>query len=246
MDTFDPADPINQLPADAYHHLIESLRLALPPADTPDAAHRRDRAAIAQIAALCPANAAEAVMAAQFVLANAQAIALAQHAPEPAPDARDAARRSAQSASMMRQARDAMRLLLRMQAARTRRDADPATADQAAWAEHTAARWMLRAVGESHDTDLDARDRNIETSTSRPAEAPGRDSADDRTSHAAQHDLAQRSSETIMSRGSAAGPPAIPAHGPNNPAPRDSISEIAVMRRMRDQRPAAPISAMAK
>jgi hypothetical protein len=53
------SDPL-QLPADAYWHLVRTLRLTLPPplGDDPDDLLRRDRAAIARIAALVPANAA--------------------------------------------------------------------------------------------------------------------------------------------------------------------------------------------
>src|SRR5579884_1637377 len=61
-----------RLPADAYYHLVRTLRLALPPppTDDPEDAVRRDHAAVARIAALVPANAAEAELAAQFVAAS--------------------------------------------------------------------------------------------------------------------------------------------------------------------------------
>ena len=53
---------------------------------------------------------------------------------------------SAQAASMMRQAQSAMRLLLRMQAARQKIEADSAATDRAAWTEHCAAGLMAQAL----------------------------------------------------------------------------------------------------
>ena len=47
---------------------------------------------------------------------------------------------------MMRQAQSAMRLLLRMQAARQKIEADSAAADRAAWTEHCAAGLMAQAL----------------------------------------------------------------------------------------------------
>src|SRR5260370_32715367 len=65
-----------KLPADAYYHLIRTLCLTLPPPPGakpgPDALAQRNHAAIAGIAALVPANAAEANLAAQFVAATEQ------------------------------------------------------------------------------------------------------------------------------------------------------------------------------
>src|SRR5713226_9018966 len=95
-----------QLPADAYYHLVRTLCLTLPPPLTDSAGDlaRRNHAAITRIAALVPANAAEADLAALFVAASEQwkdCLRLAQlpaTAPELAPKCR------AQSLSMMRQA----------------------------------------------------------------------------------------------------------------------------------------------
>src|SRR6266849_1948915 len=115
-----------QLPADAYYHLVRSLCLTLPPplSDNPDDLARRDHAAIARIAALVPANAAEADLAAQFVAASEQwkdclrLAQLSETTPEPAAKCR------AQAISMMREAKSALRLLLKLQEARGKRDAD--------------------------------------------------------------------------------------------------------------------------
>src|SRR5487761_517827 len=92
FDAITPDHPhlADRLPADAYWQLIHTLRLTLPPppTDSPDDLARRDHAAIARIAALAPANAAEADVAAQFVAASEQwkdCLRLAQ-VPETAPE----------------------------------------------------------------------------------------------------------------------------------------------------------------
>src|SRR6202521_176796 len=95
-----------QLPADAYYHLIRTLCLTLPPplSDRPDDLARRNHAAITRIAALVPANASEADLAALFVAASEQwkdCLRLAQ-LPETTPQI--AAKCRAQSLGMMRQA----------------------------------------------------------------------------------------------------------------------------------------------
>src|SRR5579862_9532879 len=86
------ADLHDRLPADAYYHLARTLCLTLPPPPGakpgPDAFAQRNHAAIASVAALVPANAAEANLAAQFVAATEQwkdCLRLAQ-LPETAPE----------------------------------------------------------------------------------------------------------------------------------------------------------------
>ena len=68
----EPPDLALLLPRDAYYQLVHSLRGLLPPpvTDTPEDEVRRDNAAIAQVACLLPANAAEATLGAQFVAAT--------------------------------------------------------------------------------------------------------------------------------------------------------------------------------
>ena len=138
----------DRLPADAYHHLIRTLRLTLPPPPTDSAEdlRRRDHAAIAQVAGLAPANAAEANLAAQSVAASEQwkdCLRLAQ-LPETTPQW--AAKCRAQAMGMMRQANSALQLLLRLQAAREKRDADHPARDRAAWTEHCAVSLMAEAL----------------------------------------------------------------------------------------------------
>ncbi len=138
-----------QLPVDAYFHLVHTLRLTLPPplSDSAEDLARRDHAAIARIAALVPANAAEADMAAMFVAASEQwkdCLRLAQ-LPETKPEWASKCR--AQALAMMRQANGALRLLLRMQNARRKLEADDAARDRAAWTEHCALGLMAEALG---------------------------------------------------------------------------------------------------
>src|SRR5690242_6672859 len=105
------------LPRDLYWQVVQYLRTSLPSAttDSPDDLVRRDRAAIAEVASLLPGTAAEATLAAQYVAANAQAMDALREVRAHAADPPFAMRCSAQSASMMRQARGAIGTLQRMQ-----------------------------------------------------------------------------------------------------------------------------------
>ena len=128
--------------------LIHTLHTSLPPppSDDPEAVARRDRDAIAQVASLLPATAAEARLAARFVAADARAhecLRLAELYPT---DLTQVMKCNAQAATMWRQSDSALRALQRMQAARSKRDADPAAADQAAWTEHCAQGLMADAL----------------------------------------------------------------------------------------------------
>jgi hypothetical protein len=126
----------------AYHHLIHMLGASLPP-PVPDARYQRNQAAIAQIAALCPANAAEAGLAAQFVAASAQAMDCLRLSHDPATPPTVTLKCNAQAALMMRQAQGAMRTLLLAQAARRKTNAD-----EAAWTEHMAGQMMTGSLTE--------------------------------------------------------------------------------------------------
>ena len=128
---------------------ITVFRLAPPP----EALAWRDHAAIAQVAALCPANAAEAALAAQYVAANAQAMACLSLTRDPDLSPDWVLRCTAQAAAMMRQAQGAFRLLTRTQADRRKLEADNTAASQAAWAEHIATEWMAQAVPEAEPQD---------------------------------------------------------------------------------------------
>ena len=157
----DSAAPIPldyQLPAEAYYHLVRALRLTLPPpaGDSAEALLQRDHAAIARIAALAPGNSAEADFAAHFVAASEQwkdCLRLAQQ-PETTPEW--AVKYRAQALAMMREAKGAMRLLLQMQAARRKLEADNVACDRAARAEHVAVALMAAALPHPHPAPLPA------------------------------------------------------------------------------------------
>ena len=137
-----------QLLADAYHQLIHTLRLALPPplTDAPEDLRRRDHAAIARIAALCPANAVEADLAAHSVAASEQWKDCLRLAQLPGTTPERAAKYRAQALGMMRQANGALRLLLSLQAGRRKIEADSVACDRAAWTEHCAIGLMVEAL----------------------------------------------------------------------------------------------------
>jgi hypothetical protein len=134
----------------AYHHLVHTLAGALPPpaSDTAEDRHRRDTAAIAQVAALCPANVAEATLAAQYVAASAQAMECLRLTHAPRTPGHLTLKCNAQAALMMRQSQGAMGMLLRMQAARQSRETNDETAGNAAWTEHRAIQIMTGALTE--------------------------------------------------------------------------------------------------
>jgi len=141
-------DPTYLRSRDAWRHLIHTLSRILPPPvqDTPEDRACRDNAAIAEVAALCPANPAEATLAAQHVAANAQAMDCLRLSHGPGMEPTLALKCSAQAASMMRQSHAALRLLLRAQAVRQKRDADTAMADAATWTEYRAGELMAEAL----------------------------------------------------------------------------------------------------
>jgi hypothetical protein len=133
---------------EAHQHLNYTLSTTLPPPpdNTPETLHQRNQSAIAQVAALCPANAAEATLAAQYVALCAQAMACLRLANLRATGLEMGLKCNAQATSLSRQSHSAMRTLLRMQAVRKKRDADPVTADAAAWTEHVVASSMTNAL----------------------------------------------------------------------------------------------------
>jgi hypothetical protein len=136
-----------QLPRDLYYQTVHTLAAALPPpvTDTPEDLARRDNAAIAEVASLLPANAEEVTLAAQYVAANAQAMECLRLARKYPGDPNFILKCTAQSASMMRQARSARSLLLRVQVTRQKREADGAATDKAGWIEYCAIGLMADA-----------------------------------------------------------------------------------------------------
>jgi hypothetical protein len=142
-----PPDPDLQLQRDLYYQVVRMLSAALPPplADTQEALDRRDRTAIGLVATLRPVNAEEVAIAAQFVAAYTHAMdcmaQMRKHAGQPA-----AVKLDAQSRSAFREARGARSLLLRVQAARHKREKSHAASDQDAWLEHIALSLLTEAL----------------------------------------------------------------------------------------------------
>jgi hypothetical protein len=153
MDTqSQPADLSLQLPRDVYRVVVYTLRGLLPPpeADTPEAEARRDRAAIARVASMLPANDEEADLAARCVAHAAYAMDCLRLARGyRATDHAYFLKCTAQAASTERKAQSARSLLLRLQAERRKRQADNAAADQDAWTEHCAIGMMADALGDA-------------------------------------------------------------------------------------------------
>ncbi len=228
MDTLDPATSPDQTPSAAYRHLFLALRAAVAPGDdSPLAADRRDQAIIAQVAGLCPANMAEAMLVAQYTAANAQALRCLALMRQDAAPGKDADRLGALASTMMRRAEGALGNLVRLQTMRGKRDADAAAANHAAWIEHAVTAWM-RGEGESqeprHDPDYRYHETNLTPPAPQPTEsnqaAPARivsqphDPSQDTTHHPGD-----RFYETLMTH------PARPAHpatetGPTPADPR--------------------------
>ncbi len=136
------------LPRDAYWHLMHTLHTTLPLTanNTPEEESVRDHAAIAQVTCMIPANATEATLAAQFVAGHAQAMDSQRLARDPKLEFDKVLQCHAQSASMMRQSQGALRLLLRIQSVREKREADNARLNSANWTEHCAASLMAQAL----------------------------------------------------------------------------------------------------
>ena len=103
------------------------LNLASGDSDNPDAPNdlvRRDHAAVACIAALAPANAAEADLAAQFFAASEQGREWLRRAQLPGTTLEAALKYRRQAVRMMREGRRALGRLLRLQKERRKQEAD--------------------------------------------------------------------------------------------------------------------------
>jgi hypothetical protein len=138
-----------QLPRDMYYQLIHTLSGCLPPPRTnsPEDRIRRENAIIARIAAMLPANADEAHIAAQCIAAQAQAEECVRLSQVHCADEQLFMRFTALSIGMMRQSNSARSLLMRVQARREKREADPGALNQANWIEHCAIGLMADALG---------------------------------------------------------------------------------------------------
>jgi hypothetical protein len=145
-----PADPRKQLPIAVYRSIVADLYNCIPPptlAD-PELIAERVHAAIAEIACMCPVNAEEGQIAARVAIADAQSRECIRHARTLFNDPIPAMKCQAQANSHMRTANAARSLLLRVQAARHKREAVQATCDQDAWTIHATEGFLLEADGQ--------------------------------------------------------------------------------------------------
>jgi hypothetical protein len=135
-----PTDHALRVTGDVYAELVFTLRSTLrllPDDGTPEETARRDNAAIGQAAAMLPANADEANIAANCVATRLYAMDCIRRARElETVDRTWAGKCGAQAVSMLRESRQARSLLARLQAAREKRERDPVATDRAAWSEH--------------------------------------------------------------------------------------------------------------
>jgi hypothetical protein len=122
------------------HRLSQSL----PVADSPEDMARDIDAAKTKLASLCPVTPAEYNVASAHVEMLAHMSACMRELRDPALTLQQRMQVRAQMASMLRQALGAQRTLERMMAQRVKRDAVPAEAQAAAWAEHIAYSTMTR------------------------------------------------------------------------------------------------------
>jgi flagellar hook-basal body complex protein FliE len=176
--THDPSDPAIQRQRDVYRQVVELLRGTLPASanEPAEAVASRLNAAIAEVASMVPANGQEAKLAAYAVAAGAHfADCLARALEDPSNPQRVAQCR-AQAASMGREARGFNAMLLRMQAARIKRESKDDTREAAAWTEHGAIGLMTREIA-----DHQAREAAIEAAKPPPPPPVPPEEAEHRT-----------------------------------------------------------------
>ena len=150
MDTTPQPEFTHQLPRELHYLAVHALSEALPPpiTNSPEDHIRRDNAIIADVASLRPATTAEAILAAQCIAANAQALDCLRLARLTPVDAPLVLKCTAQSVSMMRQSRGALGHLLRLQAAREKRKPGSNASNAASTMEQATQRLLADAIAE--------------------------------------------------------------------------------------------------
>ena len=140
----------NLLPREVFQEVIFLLSHSLPPPVSKDPVDeaRRDRVAMAGVAALCPVGATEARLAAEHVATGAWASHCLRLASERDAEFEVARSCRAQAMSMMREGKSTLRMLLKLQAARKATEADEVAAKQAEWVEHCALGIMAEVLSE--------------------------------------------------------------------------------------------------
>ena len=146
-------ESLPNLPPSVARHTLYLLTESLPPpiSDLPEERVARDQGAIAAVAALRPADAIEARLAARVVAADAHATDCLRLAGLPGRTAEEVRRCRAQASSMMRASDSALRTLRQMQAARAKAEPTvqphaPAASDVAAEADEYALQHRKRAT----------------------------------------------------------------------------------------------------
>jgi hypothetical protein len=141
-------DPPFDLPIREYYQLVHSLTTRLPPplADTPQALRIRNQAALDQVAALKPVNANEVALATQCVATRAQAEDVLRSLREQEGDIKVVMKLNAQYVAMVRASLGAHGHLLRAQAVRHKREANPAALNADEWTQHVVASSMQQVL----------------------------------------------------------------------------------------------------
>ncbi len=174
METSPPPRSAIDLMPTLYYQLAYTLMGLLPPPldDTPAGRRARDLTAIAKVASLAPVNADEADIAAHCIAARAQAEDVLRLAGLHEHDPALVAKLNRQYASMMRLWLAVHARLRRVQSERRKRDANPETANEDAWARYIAERSMLDVVLAQPGAEPAEPVRPHRAPVARPAVAP--------------------------------------------------------------------------
>jgi hypothetical protein len=143
-------NPLDQVSDSVFRYVVHCLYKDVLPPNITDPSETRliIDAGIAAVASMIPANADEANIAVRVVTADANASACIGYAHQLAAayEFVAAGKCRAQANHFHRTANAARALLLRVQAARRKREADRTTCDQDAWQEHCVAGLMVAAT----------------------------------------------------------------------------------------------------
>jgi hypothetical protein len=170
----------------------------------------RNHAAIAKVAAMLPANANEADLAAQSIAASAQADDIMRLIRENAHDIKLVARLNAQYMSMGRLSLSTHKHLIQVQALRQKREAIEATATQDARTRHIVEQSMLR-VADPEFERLQASPRTAREEVPRTAREEVPRTAREEVPRTAREEVPRTVREEVPPAAPAAAPEAAPA-----------------------------------
>ncbi len=165
-----PENPPIDLQNEAWRHLVHTLFHLLPPplTDTPEGRRTRNRVTIARIAALDPVTPNEAELAAQCVVARAQAEEIVRLTRVHASDIALVVKLNAQYAAMVRISLAAQNRLLREQQRRRKREENQHDADTDEWTRHIAANIMLQEMPPEPESEPESQNTEDETPMGQP------------------------------------------------------------------------------